>query len=158
MQWTVKQGRAQDLATDVLAIPVTEGLELAPELSRAVGKKAGEQLAEAAGAAGFRGCNGTLHPVLVPGIAAGSVLLVGLGTAADFSLETLRRAAAATALKARDMGQKRLAKARSWRCRRSPCSRPVPTAPPAREAERDARGPASRCRRRVSSTSPPASR
>jgi leucyl aminopeptidase len=95
---TTSTGAAARAKADLLAIGVHEGSEVADATAVLDGLPAG--LGDHLAAAGFEGKVGSTAMVPADGVAATSVVLVGLGKREKASLETLRRAAAALARRA----------------------------------------------------------
>jgi leucyl aminopeptidase len=103
MRWSVTKGDLGKTRGDLVVMPVAAG-EKAAEMGP-VQKLAGGhgELARMVASAGFTGEHGSTLPVHCSGIPAGWVLLVGVGTIDDLSLDRLRRAAGQAALQARRM-------------------------------------------------------
>jgi leucyl aminopeptidase len=103
MRWSVSRGSLGTTAADLVVMPVAAG-EKAADMA-AVQRQAGDHgdLGKLVTSAGFTGEVGTTLPVHCSGMATGWILLVGMGPAAEVSLEGLRKAAGHAAQAARRM-------------------------------------------------------
>jgi leucyl aminopeptidase len=97
-----------EIDTDVLIVPVFEGEGLPQDL-RSMDAASGGAVGRALESGEFRGRAGDYFLTPLTGWCSGRVVMVGAGTAADFSTERLRRVATAAALGARQRRIRRLA-------------------------------------------------
>jgi leucyl aminopeptidase len=110
MDIKVKTGSIQDTAADALVVNLFEGVELPAGATGAVDKALSGAISDVIRAGDFRGKPNELAVIYTRGaIPAPRVIVVGLGEVADFTTERIRRASAAAAKKARDLGCKSIA-------------------------------------------------
>ncbi len=104
MQIQVVQGAIQEVPADAIIVNLFEGAEPGGA-AHAVDASLGGAVRELIAAGDFTGKAGQIA-VLYPrgGIPARRVILVGLGPQADFTLDSVRRAAAAAIVRARELG------------------------------------------------------
>ena len=110
MDIKVKTGSIQEAAADVLVVNLFEGVELPAGATGAVDKALNGAISDVIRAGDFRGKPNELAVIYTRGaIPAPRVIVVGLGKVVDFTTERIRRASAAAAKKARDLGCKSIA-------------------------------------------------
>lgn len=110
MKLSVLKGNIQDSRADTLIVNLFEGVTAPGGGTGAVDRTLNGAISEVIQAGDFRGKTGEVA-VLYPrkAIPAQRVIVVGLGKAADFDLEGVRRAAATAIRKARDLGASQVA-------------------------------------------------
>ena len=110
MRITLAHQSIQSVAADALIVNLFEGVKSPGGATGAVDQAIGGAISRMLALGDFRG---RLNDVTViypaAGVAAPRVLVVGLGPAAEFTLDHARQAAGAAARKARDLGAKRVA-------------------------------------------------
>lgn len=110
MQFHVKQGFVQDETADLLVVNLFEGVTDPGGATRALDQALNGLVTQVIAAGDFKGKLGETQVLYSGGaLAAPRVLVTGLGKQADFGLAKARKAAAAAAKKARELGVARLA-------------------------------------------------
>jgi len=110
MQFHVKQGFVQDETADLLVVNLFEGVTEPGGATRALDQALNGLVTQVIAAGDFKGKLGETQVLYSGGaLAAPRVLVTGLGKQADFGLAKARKAAAAAAKKARELGVARLA-------------------------------------------------
>lgn len=110
MNITVKSGQIQDQAVDLIVVNHFEGMRAPVGATGAVDSRLAGAIDEIISAGDFKGkLNDTLLLYARRQLNARRVLLLGLGPAAEFTLERARQVAATAARKARELGVKRMA-------------------------------------------------
>lgn len=110
MQFHVKQGFVQDEAADLLVVNLFEGVTEPGGATRALDQALNGLVTQVITAGDFKGKLGETQMLYSNGaLAAPRVLITGLGKQTDFGVAKARKAAAAAAKKARELGAARLA-------------------------------------------------
>ncbi len=110
MQFHVKQGSVQDEAADLLVVNLFEGVAEPGGALKAVDQALHGLVTQVIAAGDVKGKLGETQVLYSNGaLPASRVLIAGLGKQADFSVAQARKAAAAAAKKARELGVTRLA-------------------------------------------------
>jgi leucyl aminopeptidase len=109
MQVVVKTGAIQEESTDLIVVNLFEGIKTPGGATGAVDKALGGAISELIAGGDFRGKKGETA-VLYPhgAIPARRVLVVGLGQEEKFDLDVVRQAAGAAAVRARELGARRV--------------------------------------------------
>lgn len=110
MQFHVKQGFVQDETADLLVVNLFEGVTEPGGATRALDQALNGLVTQVIAAGDFKGKLGETQVLYSSGaLAAPRVLITGLGKQTDFGAAKARKAAAAAAKKARELGVARLA-------------------------------------------------
>ena len=110
MQFQVKQGFVQDEATELLVVNLFEGATEPGGALKAVDEALNGLISQIIAAGDVKGKLGETQVLYTGGaLPAQRVLIAGLGKQADFGVAQARKAAAAAAKKARELGVTRLA-------------------------------------------------